>query len=506
MGIPAAAVHAVLPETVLALVGLVILAADPFTRSKRAFHAIALVGLLGALAAVVPSFGRAGDSDFWGGMIALDDFAVFFKIVFLSASALVVLLGARWADRRGIAVGEYTSLILFVTVGMLLMAGSRDLITIYLGLELASISSYVLAGMLKGDARSNEAAIKYFLNGALASSILLFGLSLLFGLTGTTHLASIAQAVAGDQVPQPALYAALGFLIGGFGFKVAAAPFHFWAPDAYDGAPTPVTAFFSVGPKGAVFAAILRTFLVGLPALTPQWSAIFGWVAVISMTLGNLTALYQTSVKRMMAYSSIAHAGYMLVGVAAAAAAPDTPGSPVMYYVLAYALTNLGAFAVITAVDQEAGPNGAQVKDFSGLSQRAPLLAWAMLIFFVSLIGIPPTAGFLGKFLIFRAAVAADQFGLAIAVALNSAISVGYYYGIVRNMFLVPPMGGISHAATVQGSGYAPAGGGAAATRLAVAPGVATAVLVAVVGTLAVGVVAQPFVDWTQVGAALLAR
>lgn len=493
MGIPAEAYTAILPEAVLTFVGMLILAADPFARSKRAFAGVALIGLLAAVAAVIPSLGRAQNGDLWGGMIALDDYSVFFKVVFLGASALVVLLGARWAERRNVALGEYHALVVFATLGMLLMAGSRDLMTIYLGLELASISSYVLAGMLRGDARSNEAAIKYFLNGALASSVLLFGLSLLFGLTGTTYLPAIADATASPNVPRLPLYAAIAFLVGGFGFKVAAAPFHFWAPDAYDGAPTPVTAFFSVGPKGAMFAAILRTFMVGLPELAAQWSTVFGWLAVLSMTLGNLTALYQTNIKRMMAYSSIAHAGYMLVGVAVARYAFDSPGSPVMYYVLAYVLTNLGAFAVITALDAEAGPNGAQVRDFAGLYQRSPLLAWAMLVFFVSLIGIPPTAGFLGKFLIFRASVIAEQYWLAIAIALNSAISVGYYYGVVRNMFLVPAAGA-PHAGSDR----------AAAPRLPVAPGIAAAVVVAVVGTIGVGLVAQPFVSWAQVGAALL--
>lgn len=499
MGIPAEAYLAILPESVVALAALAILVADPFTGDKRAFHTVALLSCLVALMALLPGVGIQRP-DLWGGMIALDGYSLFFKATFLTAAALIVLLGARWVDDRRIPAGEYAALVLLATLGALLMAGSRDLLTIYLGLELSSISSYVLAGLLRRDARSNEAAIKYFLNGALASSVLLFGFSLLYGLTATTHLERMAAALSSPGVPRTALYAAIGFIIGGFGFKVAAAPFHFWAPDAYEGAPTPVTAFFSVIPKGGVFAAILRTFLVGMPGLAAQWGGAFAWIAVLTMTVGNLAALPQSNVKRMMAYSSIAHAGYMLVGVAVAAAAAS--GSPVMYYVLAYAVTNLGAFAVITAVDRESGPQGAQVKDFIGLAQRAPLLAWSMLVFFVSLIGIPPTAGFLGKFLIFKASVQAEQYWLAVAIALNSAVSVGYYYAIVRNMFLVPS---VTHLAPVQGSlgAAAAAGAGAGPHPLRVPPGVTVAAVAAVIGTLLIGLMAQPFVDWTYVAGAL---
>ena len=468
---------AVLPELVLTAAATMILVVDLWLSpaGRKSLGYLSFLGVILALLAVLTAVGR--DGQYWGDMIAVDAFALFFKTVFLIVAALVSLTSIGYVTRHGVPAAEFYALLLSATVGMLLMGSSRDLLVIYLGLELTSISSYVLAGLLRHDPRSNEAAIKYFLNGALASGVLLFGLSLLYGLTATTHLDVIAQNLQVGRVSLPVLLAAMIFVIGGFGFKIAAVPFHFWAPDAYEGAPTPVTAFFSVGPKGGVFAAILRTFLLGLPALAPRWAGIFAVLALITMTVGNLTALWQTNIKRMMAYSSIAHAGYLLVGIAAGSLLGT---QAVLFYLLAYAFMNLGAFAVITALDTE-GP-GAEIKDYIGLSQRSPWLAWTLTLFFISMIGIPPTAGFLGKLLLFSAALQGGYLWLALAIAVNSAISVGYYYGVVRNMFLVAP-----------------------ADRTPVGSSLAlhAALVVGVAGTLLIGLWAGPFLDWTYLGASL---
>lgn len=466
---------ALLPEIILTATAILILVVDLWLRreQKGALAFLAFVGVLGAIAGIFPAIGRTGQ--FWGGMIALDDFTNFFKVVFLSIAGLVTLSSTRYLATKNVPPGEYFALILSATLGMLLMAGSRDLLLIYTGLELASISSYTLAGLLRDDPKSNEAAIKYFLNGVLASAVLLFGLSLIYGLTGSTHLDAISLAIRSNQVSPQVLFAATAFLIAGFAFKAAAAPFHFWAPDAYQGAPTPVTAFFSVGPKGAVFAAILRTFIIGLPAIEPRWAGTFAWIALASMLVGNLTALWQTDIKRMMAYSSIAQAGYLLIGLAVGGPAV----SAVMFYLLAYAVTNLGVFAVIIALDAEGA--GTEIKDYAGLSQRAPLLAYALVLFFISLIGIPPTAGFFGKFLLFAAAVEHNLLWLALAMAVNSAVSVGYYYAVVRNMFLVPSP--------------------ESSRPFRTEPGLRLAVLIGLAGTLIIGVYAGPFIDWAYLGA-----
>lgn len=469
---------AILPEAVLALTVLVLLVADPFTKRKRALSYVALAGVVGALVAVWPTLQETAPA-LWGNQVTLDAYTKFFKILFLSIAGLVIIASANFVERREMAQGEYNVFVLLVTLGMMFMAGSRDLLTIYLGLELSAISSYIMAGMLRRDPKSNEAAIKYFLTGALASAILLFGLSLLYGLAGSTQLTVIASALSTGGVlgsSAATVWAAAVFVLAGFGFKIAAVPFHFWAPDAYEGAPTPVTMFFTVGPKAAAMAALLRVVFMGLPALSPQLLSIAAWAALITMTVGNVTALWQRNIKRMMAYSSVAHVGYMLVGLAAG---PDGVQG-ILYYTLAYAVTNLGIFAVITLLDLEG--KGAEVDDYLGLVHRSPLLAWTMLIGFVSLIGIPPTAGFVGKLLLFSAAVNNDLAWLAVAMAINSAISVGYYYGIVRNMFLGQPR---------------------AEEALPRSTGLRLTVAVGLIGTVAFGIIVNPVLQWTEVAALL---
>ncbi|MCL6580631.1 MAG: NADH-quinone oxidoreductase subunit N [Firmicutes bacterium] len=449
----------VLPELVVTATALVALMGDLFLPAgrKRAVGYLSLAGVVLALAAAVGlaatgaatpgGAGPAPDGPL-AGMIEADFFALALKVVFVAVGLGVVLLGVDFAETRGLPRGEFFSLTLFAVLGMMLMAGSRDLVIIYLGLETTAISSYALAGLLRGDQRSGEAALKYFLTGALASAVILFGMALVFGAAGSTNLGALLGpgGLGGLRAGwTPVAVTGLVLLVAGFGFKVAAVPFHFWAPDAYEGAPTPVTAFFSVGPKAAAFAAVLRIFgpvlVAGVPggaggvlgeAFSGLLPMLFAVLSVVTMTVGNLAALAQTNMKRLLAYSSIAHAGYILVGLAVAS---PRGLAAVVYYLAAYAAMNLGAFAVVIWLENRG--TGQEVDDYVGLARRAPLAALALVVCFLSLIGIPPTAGFFGKLYLFLAAVGEGQTWLAVVMVLNSAISVGYYYGVVRNMYLV---------------------------------------------------------------------
>ena len=468
-----------LPELILTALALVILVVDLGLEpgKKQPLSWITLIGILVAVGGVWPQL-QTSETQTLAGMVSADRFSLFFKVLFLGVGALVTLASGPYLQQKRIPVGEFYILLISATLGMIFMAGSRDLITIYLGLELASITSYVLAGLLREDPKSNEAAIKYFLNGAMASAILLFGLSLVYGLTGETHLDIIGRVFAGEIAGWPIVGVALVFLVAGFGFKMAAAPFHLWTPDAYEGAPTLVAAFFAVGPKAGAVAAVLRLFPIGFAAASGRWTELFAALAVVSMTVGNLTALWQTNIKRMMAYSSIAHVGYLLVGVTVATTVPGT--AAVMFYLMAYAVMTLGAFAVILAVDAF-GP-GDQVGNYAGLAQRSPLLAWGLTLFFISMIGIPPTGGFMGKFYLFSAAVQNGYVWLAVVMAINSAISVGYYYGVVKEMFVGKPLEN---------------------TAVKAPAGVTAVVALTMAVTLVLGVWASPFLTWATQAAAL---
>lgn len=468
-----------LPEIVLTALALVLIIVDLSLEpgKKQPLTWITFIGILVAIGAVWPQ-ANAPVGQTLAGMVSSDGFSIFFKVLFLGIAAAVTLASGPYLQQKKLPLGEFYVLLLAATLGMMFMAGSRDLITIYLGLELASITSYILAGLLREDPKSNEAAIKYFLNGSLASAILLFGLSLVYGLTGETHLDIIGSVLSGGVAHWPIVGVALIFLVAGFGFKMAAAPFHLWTPDAYEGAPTLVAAFFAVGPKAGAMAAVLRAFPIGFAASSHRWTLLFAVLAVVSMFVGNLTALWQTNVKRMMAYSSIAHVGYLLVGVTVATTLQGI--ASVMFYLLAYATMTLGAFAVILAVDAF-GP-GDRVGSYAGLAQRSPFLAWALTLFFISMIGIPPTGGFMGKFYLFSAAVNNGYVWLAVIMAVNSAISVGYYYGIVKEMFVGKPL----EETTVK-----------APTGVRVVVGLAMAL------TLALGLWASPFLTWATQAAAL---
>jgi NADH-quinone oxidoreductase subunit N len=419
------------PELVLTSGALATLVADVLLR-RRGGRALAWVtlGVIGAtLASLVPFSGT--HREIANGLIAVDQFALFFKAVFLVAAAITVLMSVRYLEIEHVSPGEYYFLILCATLGMMFMAGGIDLLTIFIGLETMAVSFYILVGFIKPNQRSNEAAVKYFLLGAFSLGILLYGMSLMYGLSGTTHLRAMATVFVGQE-QDPRLRLAVILVVAGVGFKIAAVPFHMWAPDVYEGAPTPVTAFLSVGSTAASFAMLLRIFLEGLPSMATDWRLLFEVLAIVTMTVGNLAALTQTNLKRMLAYSSIAHAGYMLIGVVAG----TTRGvSAMLIYLLIYSFMQLGAFAVIVLMRRQ-DVVGDELKDFSGLHSRHPFAAFAMLLFMLSLGGIPPTAGFMGKFWLFSAAIDAHYYLLALIGVLNSAVSLYYYIRLVVFMYV----------------------------------------------------------------------
>jgi NADH-quinone oxidoreductase subunit N len=418
------------------------------------------------------------------GAFAADAFTQFFRLFGQIAALLVVLAGAGFMRRRTPFGAEFFSILLFATAAMSLMAGAADLILIALSIEFLSLSSYILTAFLRGDAYSSEAGLKYFLYGAVTSAVMLFGLSLLFGTAGTTSVPVIAAVLGQPQAFLPGTAATvalpgLAMVLVGLSFKTALVPFHQWSPDAYEGAPTPVTAFLSVGPKMAGFAVLLRLLMAVFPssAYSSSWIAVLTTMAVLTMVVGNVVALSQDNIKRMMAYSSIAQAGFMLVGLAAWAQsgpAGTNALAAVLVYLLAYVFTNLGAFAVIIAVDDAQGSS--HISGYAGLMQRSPQLAVALAVFFLSLVGIPPLAGFIGKFSVFRAAIDGGQAGLAVVGVLTGVISVGYYFRVLREVFFRPP--------------------GKQAAPVPVAPGLRLVVVSSLVMTLLIGIFAGPFLDY----------
>jgi NADH-quinone oxidoreductase subunit N len=421
----------ILPEIVLTAGALIVLVADVLLPRawKGALGWLALLAIGATLLSLLPF--TSTHVEVAHGLLAVDRFALFFKVVFLVAAGLTVLMSGRYLEIERANTGEYYFLILCATLGMMIMAGGIDLITIFIGLETMAVSFYILAGFIKPNQRSNEAAVKYFLLGGFSLGILLYGMSLMYGLSGTTNLRAIATALVGQE-RDPRLVLAVILVVAGVGFKIAAVPFHMWAPDVYEGAPTPVTAFLSVGSKAASFAMLLRIFLEGLPSMSADWRLLFEALAIATMTIGNFAALTQTNLKRMLAYSSIAHAGYLLIGVVAG----TTRGvSAMLIYLWIYAFMQLGAFGVIIMMRRQ-DVVGDELRDFSGLNVRHPAAAFAMLLFMLSLGGIPPTAGFMGKFWLFGAAIEAGYVWLAVIGVLNSAVSLYYYLRVVVFMYL----------------------------------------------------------------------
>ncbi len=429
-------IQQVLPDIVLSLVGIAILLVDPFVNKakKSLLGILALVGVGSAALCTVNLIGN--DGSYFSGMIVVDNFSLFFRFTFLIISGLTILSSLNYLRRQHLDLGEYHALVLFATVGMNLMAASNELIMIFLGLETLSISCYILLGVRRNYSKSNESALKYFLLGSFSSAFLLYGIALTYGATKTTHLELIARQILTGSVDMRLIFAALALMFIGFGFKVAAAPFHVWTPDVYEGAPTPVTAFMSVGPKAAGFAIFLRVFLVGLPATYEKWFAIVYFSAILTMTLGNLAAIVQSNIKRLLAYSSIAHAGYILV---AFATGKENGVAAILFYTLVYALMNIGAFAVVALIGRE-GERKLNIEDYAGLGFKQPYLAGSLSVFLLSLAGIPLTAGFAGKFFIFRAAIESDLVWLTIIGVLNSAISVYYYLRVIVIMYMKEPV------------------------------------------------------------------
>ena len=421
----------VMPEILLTVLALAIMVADLMIKRKETIALLSIV----SMGAVAYSLTGATGATF-NGMFIADSYSIFFKLIFILNVFLTVLISVRYIEIEKINFGEYYSLILFSTLGMMIMASAGDLIVLYLGLELMALSTYVLAGFLRSDIRSNEAAIKYFLLGAFASALLLYGIAMIYGLTGTTDLKAISAYIEQNGLKgNPVLMLSMVLFASAFSFKIAAVPFHAWAPDTYEGAPTSVTAFMSVGPKAAGFAAFGRVFMIALGSIKIEWSAVLIPIAILTMAVGNVVALSQTNIKRMLAYSSIAHAGYMLIGVIAGT--PDGMAS-VLNYMLIYAFMNIGAFAVVIMLRTE-GFRGEEISDYEGLAKTHPLAAAPMLVFMFSLTGIPPMAGFMGKFYLFMSAISAGYTWLVVVAVIFSAISAYFYLRIVMLMYMKEP-------------------------------------------------------------------
>ncbi|HSR11483.1 MAG TPA: NADH-quinone oxidoreductase subunit N [Thermodesulfobacteriota bacterium] len=460
------------PEIILSVTAMALmLIAVLFKKAAR--EAIPYLGLAGIAAALLlcsRSWGETGYA--FSQMVVQDNYSLFFKIIFLLTAGMTILLSIRFLKQENLNLGEYYVLLLFATVGMMLMASAADLIIIFLGLETFSLAVYVLAGFFRTQPRSNESSLKYFLLGSFSTGFLLYGIALIYGATGTTHLKGVYEFVDRSALlADPLLLIGMGLLIVGFGFKVASVPFHMWTPDVYEGAPTSVTAFMSVGPKAAGFAAFLRVFLYSLSSLQPEWVGILWVLAVLTMTLGNIVAIAQSNIKRMLAYSSIAHAGYILIAMVAGT---EASAASILYYLLAYAFMNLGAFGVVILYGRK-GEENVLISDYSGMGAKYPLLAAAMAVFMFSLAGIPPTAGFVGKFYIFSAAVKSGYIGLAVIGVLNSALSVYYYLRVTVMMYMRNPEKEMS--------------------RLEATPALVIALSIAVFGTLQMGITPAHYLD-----------
>ncbi len=435
------------PQLSLIFLALIVMVVDLFIKRRIVTVAVALIGLIVPLGFTISlAFLTANhalpDVHAFYGMLVVDQYAIFFDIVFLITAAIIILSSYSYVGKYVKADGEFYTLLLFSVTGMMFMASTSELLTIYISLELTSIPLYVMAGLLRTSERSAEAAVKYVLLGAMSSAILLYGFALLYGLTGTTDLTGIAISIEkGVQNGNVLVLIASVLILAGFGFKISAVPFHMWAPDIYEGSPTPATAFFSVGSKAAGFAALLRIFVTGGLGQVNLQSliTIVAIIAILTMTLGNLVAAVQTNVKRMMAYSSIAQAGYILVGFTASLSGQNSYGSSaVLFFILVYALTNLGAFAGIIALANATG--GEKIDDFRGLAKRAPLLSAGTALCLLSLSGIPPMAGFVSKVFIFSAAWSQGLSWLVVIALINTVVSLVYYGRLVKVMYFDAPL------------------------------------------------------------------
>jgi NADH-quinone oxidoreductase subunit N len=436
--------QAILPELLLLVLGGVILTLDLATpkENHRNLGWVTAIGL-GLIILVSLIVGRPGvqSQELWGGMVRFDWMGFVFKMMFLFAAALTALLST---DHQEVGQrGEFYLLVLASTIGMSLMASAGDLVMLYLAIETTSIPMYVLAGFLTRDQRSTEAGFKYLLFGAFSSAVMLYGFSLLYGFAGTTSIYDLATGLRAGSIPSSSVVASLLLVLVGFGFKISAVPLHSWAPDVYEGAPTPIAGFLSTASKAAGFAALLRVFIIAFPSISIEWGAVATTMAVATMTLGNFLALAQKNLKRMLAYSSIAHAGYTLIGLSAiAVSAPGSDAakfgiSSVVFYMIAYMVTNLAAFGSIAVFEHTTGSD--EISAFNGMSRRAPGLALIMMVAMLSLSGMPPLAGFISKFFLFAAAVKANLIWLAVIGVLNSIVGLYYYLTVLKYIYLYPP-------------------------------------------------------------------
>ncbi|MEJ2715603.1 MAG: NADH-quinone oxidoreductase subunit N [Deltaproteobacteria bacterium] len=461
--VPEVNLGGILPALVLCIAGLVVIGAGLFVpRGKLTYTAlISLVGII--IAFMANSHLRYMNQSAFAGLVVLDPYGWFLNIVILTAVGLTILMSVRYLADEGMQLYEYFVLLLFASAGMMFMVSANHLLMIFVGLETLSISIYILAGIRPGKPRSQEAALKYLLLGGFASGIFLYGAALLYGSAGSLSLPVLAEYCQKWDMSLMAK-AGMGLLLVGFGFKIAVVPFHMWTPDVYEGAPTPITAYMSVGVKAAAFAAFARVFFESFVGVEVSWAIILWVIAAVTMIVGNVAALVQENIKRMLAYSSIAHAGYILIGMVAGR---EAGVSALLYYLLAYTFTNLGAFAVVVLVGRK-GEANVMIDDYRGLAKAHPLLALAMAIFLFSLAGIPPTAGFVGKFSIFTAAVKAGYIWLVIIGVLTSAVSVFYYFRVVMKMYMEVP--------------------DTEPSALQFAPGTVVALVIAAVGVVYIGI------------------
>jgi NADH-quinone oxidoreductase subunit N len=445
---------AIIPMLCVTLAGLVVLLAEAFRGrgEKMPIGGLAIIGLVGAGIATLLLWDSGAEDSF--GVVTADKFGLFVNLVLIGIGLLTVVFSSQTIERDRLPAGEYYAMTLFALVGMMLMAQATDLLVIFLALETMSIAVYVLTGMRREQQQSTEAAFKYFLLGAFASSFFLYGIAFLYGVTGTTNIDRLSTTIAAQSMSgNPMILLGTGLLIVGFAFKIAAVPFHMWSPDAYEGAPTVVTGFMSTGVKAAAIAAFVRVFLKGLDPMIADWAPVLWWVAAATMVVGTVVGVAQTSLKRMLAYSSIAHGGYLLAGLVAG---NDVGKASILFYLAAYALTNLGAFGIIALLGSRERAND-DLRDYAGLWQSHPGLTMLMTFFLLSLGGFPPTAGFIAKWYVFSAAIGSGYYGLAIIGFLSSVVSVFFYLRIVVMMYMTdrdarpvpPPISAVAMAGLV---------------------------------------------------------
>ncbi len=423
------------PEIILSIAGTLLMVLDPLFARKypKLFGHLAILAFIGAMLGAIGANSVPGSS--FSHLLVVDGFATFFRVLVIGIGILSVLSSYKYLDRETAETGEYHALMLFSVAGQCLMVASNDLIMIFIGLEISSIATYIMAGYLRNDKRNNEAALKYFLLGSFATGFLLYGVAIIYGITGSTRLDEIRIALNTPGTSLATVSVAAALMIVGLGFKISGAPFQMWAPDVYQGAPAPVSAFMATAPKAAAFAIFVRIFMTSFQQIAGGWEPLIWISALLSMTIGNFAALTQSNVKRMLAYSSIAHAGYILVALAARS---ELGTAAVMFYLAAYALMNIGAFAVVIHIAGK-GERNLRIDDLAGLAQKEPITAALFTVFILSFIGVPLTGGFLGKFYIFRAAVQSDLIWLAVLGLLNSAVAAYYYLRILVVMYMNEP-------------------------------------------------------------------